>query len=164
NGLFGGNPLLTPEIATTITAGVVIQPSIIPGLALTLDWWDIKVDNQVGLIGADLILGQCLTNNQYCNLIHRDAQGSIWRSPNGYVVDTNLNAGGVSTRGVDFGFSYTHGLGGLGSLNLNAVGTWLDELIADPVGDPRYDCTGYHGATCFTPSPEWRWKSRLTLT
>jgi iron complex outermembrane receptor protein len=164
NGLLGGNPLLTPEIATTWTAGVVIQPSIIPGLALTVDWFNIKVKNQIGTIGADLILQQCITDNTYCNLIHRDAQGSLWRSPNGFVVDTNLNAGELSTRGVDFGFSYTHGLGGIGSLNLNSVGTWLDQLIVDPVGSARYDCTGYEGVTCGTPAPEWRFKTRLTLT
>jgi outer membrane receptor protein involved in Fe transport len=164
NGLLGGNPLLTPEIATTITAGVVVQPSFIPGLALTLDWFDIRVKNNIGTIGADLILNQCVTANTYCNLIHRDAQGSLWRSPNGFVVDTNLNAGAISTRGVDFGFSYTHGLGGIGSINLNSVGTWLDRLIADPVGPVAFDCTGFHGVTCGTPAPEWRAKTRLTLT
>jgi len=164
NGLLGGNPLLTPEVATTITAGVVIQPSIIPGLALTLDWFDIKVDNAIGRIGADLILTTCLTTGQGCNLVQRDQQGSLWRSPNGFVVDTNLNSGSISTRGVDFGFSYSHGLGNIGSLNINTVGTWLDQLIADPIGDARYDCTGFQGATCFTPSPEWRFKTRVTLT
>jgi outer membrane receptor protein involved in Fe transport len=164
NGLLGGNPLLVPEVATTITAGVVIQPSMIPGLALTFDWFDIKIDNAIGTIGADLILNQCLGANQFCNLIHRDVQGSLWRSPNGFVVDTNLNSGSLSSRGVDFGFSYTHGLGGIGSLNLNSVGTWLDQIIADPIGSARYDCTGFEGATCGTPSPEWRAKTRLTLT
>jgi len=123
------------------------------------------VKNNIGTIGADLILQQCgAGNTAYCALVHRDAQGSLWRSPNGYVVDTNLNAGSISTRGVDFGFSYTHGLGSIGSLNLNAVGTWLDRLIADPVGPVAFDCTGFHGATCGTPAPEWRAKTRLTLT
>ena len=164
NGLQGGNPLLTPEIATTITAGVVIQPSIIPGLALTLDWFDIKIKNQIGTIGADLILAQCLTATQFCSQIHRDQFGSLWRSPNGFVIDTNLNAGGLSTRGVDFGISYSHPLGGMGNISFNSVGTWLDELITDPVGDTRYDCVGFHGVTCGTPSPEWRAKTRLTFT
>jgi len=164
NGILGGNPLLTPEIATTITAGVVVQPSFIPGLALTVDWFDIKVNNFIGRVGADLILQQCLTANANCALVRRDAQGSLWRSPNGFVIDTNVNSGSISTRGVDFGFSYTHGLGSLGSLNINTVGTWLDQLIADPEGGARYDCTGYEGATCGTPSPEWRFKTRLTLS
>jgi iron complex outermembrane receptor protein len=164
NGLLGGNPLLEPEVATTWTVGVVIQPSFIPRLAITVDWFDIQIDNAIGTIGADLILNQCLTANQFCNLINRDAQGSLWRSNNGFVVDTNLNSGSLSTRGIDFGISYSHPLGALGNLSFNTVGTWLDQLIADPVGDPSYDCVGFHGATCLTPSPEWRWKSRLTLS
>jgi iron complex outermembrane receptor protein len=164
NGILGGNPLLVPETATTITAGVVVQPSFIPGLALTLDWFDIKVKDSIGRVGADVLLAQCLTAQQFCSQVHRDAQGSLWRSPNGYIVDTNLNAGGLSTRGVDFGFSYSHGLGSLGSLNLNAVGTWLDTLFADPPGDVSYDCVGFEGASCGTPTPRWRAKTRLTLT
>jgi outer membrane receptor protein involved in Fe transport len=133
-------------------------------LALTIDWFNIKVDNAIGRYGADPILNSCLTANEFCNLIHRDAQGSLWRSPNGYVIDTNVNSGSISTRGVDFGLSYTHGLGNIGSLGLNTVGTWLDTLNADPFGAAAYDCTGFEGATCGTPSPEWRFKTRLSLT
>jgi len=44
------------------------------------------------------------------------------------------------------------------------VGTWLDELISDPEGDVRYNCVGFHGATCGTPVPEWRGKTRLSFT
>jgi len=165
NGLQGGNPLLTPEIATTYTVGVVVQPSFIPGLALTLDWFDIKIKNSIGTVGADLIIGQCIAGDAAsCLLVRRDAQGSLWRSNNGYIIDTNANTGSVETRGVDFGFSYTHGLGNIGSLNLNSVGTWLDLLGSDPDGPPVYDCTGFQGVTCGTPSPEWRAKTRLTLT
>jgi outer membrane receptor protein involved in Fe transport len=164
NGLLGGNPLLTPEIAKTKTVGVVIQPRFLRGFAATVDWFDIKITNQIGTIGADLIINQCATAGQFCNLIHRDAQGSLWRSPNGYIVDTNLNAGGLSTRGIDFGVSYQHAIGSLGTLGFNTVGTWLDQLITDPVGDTKYDCTGFHGVTCGTPSPEWRAKTRVTWT
>lgn len=164
NGLGGGNPSLLPEVATTWTAGAVIQPSIIAGLAITIDWFDIKVNNQIGTLGADLILRQCVTTGELCDLIHRDVQGSLFRSSNGYTLVNLVNTGAVSTQGVDFGFSYAHGLGGLGSLSLNTVGTWLNHYIVDPIGDTRYDCRGFHGATCFTPSPEWRAKTRLTLT
>jgi outer membrane receptor protein involved in Fe transport len=164
NGLLGGNPLLTPEVATTKTVGVVIQPRFLPRFAMTVDWYDIKIKNQIGTIGADLILNQCLTVQQFCTQIHRDAQGSLWRSPNGFVVDTNLNAGELSARGVDVGASYSHTLGGIGTLAFNIVGTWVDELITDPIGDTRYDCTGFFGTVCGTPTPEWRHKARLTLT
>ena len=164
NGLLGGNPGLEPEIATTITAGVVFQPRFLPRFAVTVDYFDIKIKNLIGTIGADLILQQCVQANEFCNLIVRDAQGSLWRSNNGFVIDTNLNSGLLRTKGVDWGLSYSHPLGGIGTLSFNSVGTWLDSLQVDPVGAPDYNCVGFHGATCGTPTPEWRAKSRLTLT
>jgi outer membrane receptor protein involved in Fe transport len=165
NGLQGGNPLLTPEVATTITAGVVFQPSFIPRLAITLDWFDIKIKNQIGTVGADLIIQQCLGGDtSFCPLIVRDAQGSLWRSNNGFVIDTNANTGGLSTRGIDFGVSYSMPIGSMGNLSFNSVGTWLDELINDPEGPVRYNCVGFHGVTCGTPVPEWRGKTRLSFT
>jgi len=164
NGLLGGNPNLTPEVATSKTVGIVFQPRFLPRFAMTVDWFDIDIKNQIGIIGADLILDQCVDQGNFCNLIRRDAQGSLWRSNNGFVIDTNLNAGGLSTRGVDFGVSYSHSLGGVGNLSFNSVGTWLDYLITDPIGDTNYNCVGFHGVTCGTPTQEWRAKTRLSLT
>ncbi len=46
NGLLGGNSNLTPEKGTTMTLGTVLQPSFIPRLALTVDWWDIKLEER----------------------------------------------------------------------------------------------------------------------
>jgi outer membrane receptor protein involved in Fe transport len=164
NGLLGGNPALEPEIATTKTAGIVFQPRFLPRFAATIDYFDIKINNLIGIIGADLILDQCVTSGQFCNLIVRDAQGSLWRSNNGFVIDTNLNSGSLRTKGIDWGASYSHSLGGIGTVSFNTVGTWLDTLFVDPVGDPAYNCVGFHGVTCGTPTPEWRAKTRLTLT
>lgn len=164
NGLLGGNPALLPETATTKTLGVVFQPRFLPRFAATIDWFDIKIDDLIGIIGADLILDQCVTQGEFCHLIVRDAQGSLWRSSNGFVIDTNLNSGSLRTRGIDWGVSYSHSLGGIGTLSFNSVGTWLDRLFVDPVGDPAYDCVGFHGVTCGTPTPEWRAKTRLSLT
>jgi iron complex outermembrane recepter protein len=164
NGLLGGNPLLTPEIATTMTAGIVFQPSFIPRFAVTVDWFDIKINDQIGIIGADLILNRCVSAGEFCNLIRRDAQGSLWRSNNGFVIDTNLNAGSIHTRGIDFGISYSMPLGGMGNISFNSVGTWLDLLSTDPEGPVQYDCVGFHGVTCGTPTPEWRAKTRLSFT
>ena len=166
NGLLGGNPNLTPEKATSKTLGVVFQPQFFRGFAATVDYFDIKLKDQIGVIGADTILTQCVNtgDNGFCSLINRDQFGSLFRTNNGFVVDTNLNAGGLSTRGIDVAASYSRSIGGLGSLGLSVVGTWLDQLITDPTGDPKYDCVGYYGAQCGTPNPEFRGKVRLTYT
>jgi outer membrane receptor protein involved in Fe transport len=56
----GGNPNLNPETADTWTAGVILQPRFIPGLAITADWFNIKVDDVIGTIPWNTILTTCL--------------------------------------------------------------------------------------------------------
>ncbi|WP_454886090.1 TonB-dependent receptor domain-containing protein [Sphingomonas oryzagri] len=165
NGFQGGNPNLTPEIATTKTFGAVITPSFLRGFSATVDYFDIKVKNLIGTYGADNILNQCLGGNAtFCGLIHRDSNGSLWLSPDGYVTDTNVNIGGLRTKGIDVAASYSYDIGSLGSLGLQVNGTWLDSLKTTLFGGVSYNCAGYYGVTCGTPSPKWRHTARLTWT
>jgi outer membrane receptor protein involved in Fe transport len=170
NALFGGNASLSPEKADTYTAGVVIQPRFIPGLALTADYFDIKIKDLISTLGFNSIMTACLNSNQFCNLIKRDSAGSLWLDPSGFVILTNTNVGGEATKGIDFQGTYARRLGGLGTLNISFVGTWLKELSFDtgfaPGGglDGKFDCAGLYGTTCGTPNPEWRHKLRAGLT
>jgi outer membrane receptor protein involved in Fe transport len=172
NGKFGGNPNLAPEIADTYTAGFVYQPDFIPGLNLSVDYFDIKVAKEIGTIGADVTIGRCVAtlNPFFCNLVHRDAQGSLWLSTDGYVTDTTLNTGGLKTDGVDFNAGYrtdlaTFGLDNWGGVNVSFVGTWLAHLKQESLpGDPFYDCAGLYGSKCGVPAPKWRHKLRVTWT
>ncbi|MGZ3377117.1 MAG: TonB-dependent receptor domain-containing protein, partial [Phenylobacterium sp.] len=172
NGQSGGNPNLKPETSDTYTAGVVWQPSFAPGLNLSADYFNIKVDSFIGGIGANLILNQCIASgsgaSSYCQLVHRDANNSLFLSPQGFVQDTTLNTGSLKTSGVDFNASYRTdlsaiGLGDNGSVSASLVGTWLDTLVTQPLpGGASYDCKGLYGLVCGIPAPEWRHKARLT--
>ncbi len=52
NFLQGGNPNLTPEKADSYTIGMVFdQPSNIRGFSATIDYWNIKVKNKIGIVG-----------------------------------------------------------------------------------------------------------------
>src|SRR5690606_19293029 len=108
NGLLGGNPNLDPETSDTFSVGFVAQPSFLPGFNISADWFDIKVKDYIGLIGADLIVNQCVTTQDpfFCNLIQRDGQGSLFLSPQGFVTDTTLNTGALRTKGIDVNASY----------------------------------------------------------
>ena len=170
NGQGGGNPNLKPEISDTYTGGVVWQPKFAPGLSVSLDYFNIKVDQFITRIGATLELNQCVNNNNqaFCSLVHRDANGSLFLSNNGFTVDTTLNTGSLKTTGVDLNVNYhtdlsNLGLGDNGGLAVSMVGTWLDELDTQPLaGGPTYNCKGLYGTICGTPSPEWRHKARIT--
>ncbi len=175
NGLFGGNPNLRPETSDTWTAGFVWQPSFLPGANLTVDWFDIDVQDFINNVGANVIINGCVNGSHpdFCSLVHRDSIGSI-RSPQGFVTDTTLNQGGLHTSGVDISASYrfgldTVGLQNAGSISANLVGTYLDKLETTVLnGQATIDCAGLYGATCTTlggsatPNPKWRHKFRVT--
>ena len=170
NGKTGGNPNLKPEISDTYTLGGVWQPSFVPGLNISVDYFNIKVDQFIAGIGATLELTNCINtgNPFFCDLVHRDAAGSLFLSPQGFVQDTTLNTGSLKTTGVDLNVAYRTdlsnlGLGDNGSLSTSVIGTYLDTLITQPLpGGPSFDCKGLYGLTCGIPSPEWRHKARLT--
>jgi len=164
NSLFGGNPDLEPEVADTITVGAVVQPRFLPGFALTVDFFDIEIENVIGVIGGDTAITQCINTGQLCELINRDAKGSLFLTQEGFTISTNQNLGGLSTRGVDIGASYSMRLGGMGNVGLNFVGTWLDELIVNNAVSDPYNCVGLYGNQCGTPNPEWRHTARVSWT
>jgi outer membrane receptor protein involved in Fe transport len=163
--IVGGFPGLAPETATTIAAGVVLQPRLLPGFTATVDWFDIKLKGFIGQIGGDLIVNTCMVTGDpyYCGRIHRDADGSLWASPDGFVDDRNANFGALRAKGIDVGASYTRGLGRLGSMDIEFNGSWMNSFSIDP-GElsPTFECAGLFGQTCGTPIPRWRHNLRTT--
>ena len=164
---------LKPEKADTYTAGVVLQPRWIPGLAFTADYFNIKVKGLIGTLGFSNILNFCGATGDpsVCGLIHRDAAGSLWLDPSAFVQLDTINIGGLTTKGVDVNGSYSHKFGTVGTLNASLVGTYLKELEVDTglvsAADGlngKYRCEGLYGATCGTPAPKWRHKFRVGFT
>ncbi len=165
NGLFGGNINLEPEKADTLTAGVVIQPRFVPGLALTADYFDIKVKNVIGpptfaeVMNGCMGLGGVPQNTALCALVHRaPGTGSLWLGTQGFVDLFNVNGTNpLRTRGFDFQGNYSRRLGGIGTANLSFVGTYLKKLEGPGVAEPGK----FAG---LTPSPKWRHVMRAGLT
>jgi outer membrane receptor protein involved in Fe transport len=157
NGRFNGNPNLKPETADTYTVGLLLQPRFAQNLSISVDYFDIKIDGRIGPIGGDAILNNCLQNGIGCSAVVRDSTGSLWRTANGYVDDPNVNQGSLKTSGIDAKGSYRLGMSGLGSLLFSLEGTYLKELITQPIsGGQSYDCKGLFGATCGGGNPSWR--------
>jgi iron complex outermembrane receptor protein len=163
NRIWGGNPQLEPEVADTVTAGVVWTPQAIPGLSVTADYFDIEITETIEEQSAEFIIDICGTTGDphLCSLIHRDQFGSLELTPDGYVDETYQNVGLKSTEGVDLNLSYLIGLGDAGYLNTGLVGTYLLSLrSANPSYD--FDCAGYYGDLCGQPSARWRHRLRAT--
>ena len=162
----GGNPNLDPEESDTITFGAIITPAALPGLSVSIDYFDIELDDAIAAgIGAQTTLDQCIEtgDSTFCDLINRDTVGSlIAGSPGVGFQATNINIATLETSGVDFQVIYDLdlfdiGLDGLGSVRFDYASTYLDELSSTPFpgADPTL-CAGKVLGSCGSPSPEYR--------
>ena len=158
NYLQGGNPDLTPEKSESYTIGMVFdQPSNIRGFSATIDYWNIKVKNNIGIVLAQDQLTQCITTGAFCNNIHRDNLGTLWLDGGGFITATNQNLGTTSTSGIDLTANYTWPIQDWGSLGFTFQGTYVDTFVNQPLPNgPTYDCAGLYGLVCGTPIPRWR--------
>ncbi len=53
------NPNLKPETSTSKTLGLVWSPSFVTGLNVTLDWWQIKIDDAITRPAIQDIMNYC---------------------------------------------------------------------------------------------------------
>jgi iron complex outermembrane recepter protein len=99
-----GNPNLQPEIANTLTIGAVFQPSFVPRLAFSVDYFDIEIEDAISTLGAPTLVNGCNAGNQlFCESITFNPDGTI-----AFVTNTRLNLASVDTSGFDFELSYRH--------------------------------------------------------
>jgi outer membrane receptor protein involved in Fe transport len=147
NFLQGGNIALTPEEADTYSYGIVFTPRFAPGLAVTVDYFDIKIEDTISTFGAINTLTECYHNNDpaACDRINRNpGTGQLWIGT-GHVEDLNTNIGSLSTKGYDLNVTYTGlEMGRFGSLNFNLTGTLVTELLTESApGVAPFDCVGF---------------------
>ena len=165
--LNGGNPDLTPEVADTLTAGVVWTPQSIAGLSVTLDYYLIEIADAINSLGPEDIIQQCANTGDpsVCDLIFRDSTGGLWLNPSyaggAYTQTTTANLDQLNAEGVDLNATYMIGLGNAGFLPLTLQGTYMMQSgITTPL--VSYDCVGYFGFQCGYAQPDWQHRLRAT--
>jgi len=178
-GLFGGNPNLEEETSDSWTAGVVIRPRFIPRLNITIDGYDIEIEDAISTLGGGVnnILNLCYNviqdaSSVYCQAVNRNPGGVI--SGDQFSVQAlQANIGRLTTRGVDLQVDWTLPLEfGMFSeearFNFFFLGTYVDELNVTPVADlpdQVNECAGRFGTVvCDEPNPEFKWTSRFSLS
>jgi outer membrane receptor protein involved in Fe transport len=177
-GTNGGNPLLEPETSYSFTAGAVIQPRFLPGFSLTVDYYNIRINNAVDVISAQQLVNRCYDdptglNNQFCPLVNRRRAGGIadytfagqqGRRFTGFddfnigivgngFTNSPFNYASLKTSGIDASAAYTHEFTPDIRLNLRAVASWLATrnrftFLNDPDRYTRFKST--------LGDPEWR--------
>jgi iron complex outermembrane receptor protein len=151
-----GNPNLDSETSTTLGAGIVWAPN--DHLFVSLDYWDIQLENEVVNLSID-------------GLLRDEADCRIGQTVNGTAVDVNsptcqdaiarvtryadtdpiapgelfgvrvnpINVATENTSGFDFGFRYTVPLGGVEATVDGGYTRVFDHEIQQYPGDPVTD-------------------------
>jgi len=164
NQFGGGNPDLKPEQADTRTLGFVATP--IMNLSLAIDWYDVKVKDRIGTIGAATILEFCgLTGDPFlCEKVHRSAAGDLWlgsdQAVSGYVENLTANFGEIHFSGIDLSANYRWGMWG-GWMSASFTGSHVTKAEYNPLPgvneEAKYDCAGIINPICRQPqTPDWK--------
>jgi len=139
----GGSMDVTPETSNSLTIGAVWQPGFLPGFDLTVDYWNIKLDNMIAAVSQQNILNLCMdlpsSDNQFCDRITRDSRGYA------EGVDTSyMNVSESEGEGIDVGASYrTHA--GPGRLSLALRGSYLLKYETTTLPGVETSRIIYHG-------------------
>ncbi|MBB5684654.1 TonB-dependent receptor domain-containing protein [Sphingobium boeckii] len=180
NATTAGGTYLRPETSDSYTIGVVFQPDFVPGLSVTVDYYNIKIKKAISQpTPGDLVTG-CFgdnagtlanVNNPICALFGRNpVTGGLDGDPASTVglIFPSSNAGRILTDGIDLGVNYRRDLG-FAKLSLSFNGNWthrseFQSLVSGalippgypgaggplPVTDPR-ECTGLYSPNCGSP-------------
>lgn len=185
NSTGGGNLALSPEKATTWTIGAVFQPSFLPGFSLSVDYYNIKVTEQIGAPTSGDVIAACFgspapsgvtgasATDPLCTTIRRNpVTGGLDGDPATTLglPQTLSNSGRLKTRGIDLIANYANDLGfakwSSGFVLNYAISQTFNANVASPLNVDR-ECVGFYSANCgFTGSmqPKWQWSWRNTFT
>ncbi len=135
--LSGGNPSLQAEKSRSWTYGVIFQPSFLPGFALTVDYYDIKINKVIQAVDAQTILDACYDaptlGNSFCSLINpRQANGLFARPA---LLQSTVNFAALKAKGIDFDASYNRRFGADTKAAVRVVGTWVRDRTDFPYLD-----------------------------
>jgi outer membrane receptor protein involved in Fe transport len=150
-----GNPDLKPEIARNTEVGIVLaNPSWLPGLSLSFDYYNIKLSGVVSTLTADQIVRFCFEGNQaFCGgfVLDSPVQGGNFIN----VQPFNLASWKTSGFDIEASYQWRQPMGLPGSLTIRALGTHIREFVVDAgiAGvDPIDQAGANSGAT-----PDWKW-------
>ncbi len=158
----GGNPELEPETSDSFSVGLAWTPRAIDNLLLTVDYYDVQVDNAITTPDPVDVILTCYTTQDLtapeCARIGRGPSGTITRFD---LLNENLAR--LETSGIDVNASWTLTTN-FGDLDLNGAVNWLNEYVETTDSGAISDRTDMvAGAiSSWFGYPEWR--ANLTVS
>src|SRR5437660_1181162 len=124
NTLIISNKNIQPEDSRSFSAGLVYTPKYVPGLNLSVNFWDTERIGVVTAPLADQVLQRELTGTLLPGeVVERDIGGNILR-----IQTQNQNIGNQESRGFDFTLQYQNQTP-WGTFTSLTQATYLDEFI-----------------------------------
>lgn len=144
-GVEGGNPDLIEETAKTYTIGAVFQPTWFSGFTLSVDYFNIQIQDAIAAVDDRDIVENCYDstdlNNQFCDAFtrNRDPNSSLFLTFN-FLRQSQINFGALETSGVDILASYQFPIGEI-DFTVGTNWSYVDELnqFFDPADATNFD-------------------------
>ena len=158
----GGLGVLTAETSEALTFGIVWQPSF-ADLSISVDYYDILVEDEVDVIGAQEIVVGCyesvfFPNEPLCDLFDRSAPTDPLPNAITEIRDSFINVSKQQLRGLDLTVRYIQDMpGNWGSLTVDTQHTFNFEDTIALFDETEEDLSGEAG------HPEWVGNLNFTL-
>jgi len=157
-GITAGNRNLEPETADTYSAGLAFTPAAIDGLALTADWFEIKVDDAIATNSATNILNSCANLGIFCDLIVRGPLGEVVE-----LTQAVVNLSRIEVAGIDASARYRL-RAGIGDFETALDVSYLDKFrtfIPQPDGSISVDERAGKSDQPRSTFPHWKSQASL---
>jgi outer membrane receptor protein involved in Fe transport len=160
-----GNTNLKPEIARNTTFGVVLsQPEYLPGFSASIDYFDIKIADQISTLTAQQEVDLCAAGNQ--ELCSQMLLTSTIPNTN-FVRVQAFNLAKVRDKGFDIETVYRTGLSALrlpGSLTVRALASHTISFLTASgiIGTIPVESAGVNLGTSVNSNGIPNWKAYLT--
>ncbi len=156
-----GNTEIAPEIGKSLNLGVVFSPRFLPGLTGAIDYFDIKVSDAIGSLGAQAMIDLCAAGGPVCGNVVRGSDGRIAR------IDLKpINLARQAARGIDYELGYRLPLDTFsdslpGALSLRVLATNYRKAVTYTgiVGNVPQVTLGNAAGT-----PKWRYRAELAYS
>ncbi len=167
--IYSGNPDLELEKSDTFTVGLIYQPSFLPEIQLTVDYYHITINNRISPLSdsASEIVDGCYDQNAsqalFCDRIARRPDGQL-----AHINSSLSNLGRSVTSGIDGQLFYrkrlNNGLfGGNERLELVFQSSYLIKHDhRQTIVERTVDCAGYFLEGCKVPLPKFRFTQMVT--
>lgn len=160
-----GNPGLQPEKADTTGIGVVIQPSFIPGLSASVDYWNINLKGAIANVTAQQTVDLCFQGDLiFCQAINNgNPLVSTGVPGDNQIFVQPFNLAQQIVRGFDFEASYNLPLSAVsdsweGGLTFRGLASrYLKNYINNNIAPP----TDTAGQNAGGGPPDWRWSASI---